>query len=152
MKKIRSSQRAISVLNWVKHRPFPVYIVKSKIYDNRSSRPKVFCKKDVLKNFEIFTRKQLCWSLFLIKLKFCEILRTPSLKNIFLFFFSISLFFHEHSRITGLQGKGEGISLTPRYHFHPLHRYLDISRTITAESSPLHIASNWTRWFPSLSH
>ena len=90
MKKIRSSQRAISVLNWVKHRPFPVYIVKSKIYDNRSSRPKVFCKKDVLKNFEIFTRKHLCWSLFLIKLKFCEILRTPSLKNIFLFFFYLA--------------------------------------------------------------
>ena len=32
------------------------------------------------------------------------------------------VFFHEHSRITGLQGKGEGISLTPNYHFHPLHR------------------------------
>ena len=52
-------------------------------------------------------------------------------------FFSC-VFFHNHSRITGLQGKGEGISLTPQYHFHPLHRYLDISRAITAESSPLH--------------
>ena len=37
-----------------------------------------------------------------------------------------------------MQGKGEGISLTPHYHFHPLHRQLDISRAITAESSPLH--------------
>ena len=27
-----------------------------------------------------------------------------------LFFFSIWVFFHEHSRITGLQGNGEGIS------------------------------------------
>ena len=73
----------------------------------------------------------------------------------FFFFFSIWVFFHEHSWITGLQGKGEGISLTPHYHFHPLHRHLDISRTITAESSPLHIASCRTRtgslWFPSAS-
>ena len=35
-------------------------------------------------------------------------------------------------------GKGEGISLTPHYHFHPLHRRLDISRAITAGSSPAH--------------
>ena len=71
------------------------------------------------------------------------------------FFFSMWVFFHEHSRITGLQGKGEGISLTPQYHFPPLHRHLDISRAITAESSPLHIASSRTRtgnlWFPSAS-
>ena len=75
--------------------------------------------------------------------------------NSCIFFFSIWVFFHDHSRITGLQGKGEGISLTPHYHFHPLHRHLDISRAITAESSPLHIASSRTRtgnlWFPSAS-
>ena len=47
------------------------------------------------------------------------------------FFFSIWVFFHEHSRFTGQQGKGEGIYLTPLYHFHPLHRHLDISRAIT---------------------
>ena len=62
--------------------------------------------------------------------------------------------FHEHSRITGLQGKGEGISLTPHYHFHPLHRHLDIRWAINAESSPLHIASSRTQtgslWFPSV--
>ena len=40
-------------------------------------------------------------------------------------------------------GKGEGISLTPLYHFHPLHRHLDISRAITADSSILHIASTF---------
>ena len=70
-------------------------------------------------------------------------------------FFSIWVFFHEHSRFTGQQGKGEGIYLTPLYHFHPLHRHLDISRAITAESSPLHIAGSRTRtgnlWFPSAS-
>ena len=71
------------------------------------------------------------------------------------FFFNIWVFFHEHSRITGLQGKAEGISLTSRYRFHPLYRHLDISWAITAESSPLHIASSRTRtrnlWFPSVS-
>ena len=66
-------------------------------------------------------------------------------------FFFIWVFFHNHSRITGYQGKGEGISLTPHYHHHPLHRHLDISQAITAESSPLHISSSrtWTGnlWF-----
>ena len=61
------------------------------------------------------------------------------------FFFSIWVLFHGHSRITGLQGKGEGIPLTPHYHFHQLHRHLDISQAITTKSSPLHIASSWTR-------
>ena len=68
-------------------------------------------------------------------------------------FFSIWVFSYRRSRITGLQGKGEGISLTP--HFHPLHRHLGITRTTTAESSPLSVASSRTRtgnlWFPSAS-
>ena len=72
------------------------------------------------------------------------------------FFFSIWVFFHEHSWITGLQGKGEGIPLTPHYHFHMLHRHLDISWAITGESSPFHIASSQTRtrnlWLPSASY
>ena len=58
-------------------------------------------------------------------------------------FFSIWIFFHEHSRFIGEQGNGEAISLTPLYHFHPLHRqlgHLDISLAITTEISPLHIA------------
>ena len=46
-------------------------------------------------------------------------------------FFFIWVFFHENSRIIGLQGKREVISLTPRYHFHQLYRQLDISRVIT---------------------
>ena len=57
---------------------------------------------------------------------------------VIIIFFSIWVLFHEHLRITGPQEKGEGISLTPHYHFHPLHRHSDISRTITAEISPLH--------------
>ena len=47
-----------------------------------------------------------------------------------LVFFSIWVLFHEHSRITELQGKGEDISLTPYYHFHRFHRQLDISRQL----------------------
>ena len=70
-------------------------------------------------------------------------------------FFSIWVFFHKHSRFTGQQGKGETISLTPLYHFHPRHRHFDISREITVESSPLHITRSWTRTgnlcFPSTS-
>ena len=55
------------------------------------------------------------------------------------FFFSIWVFLYDYSRFTGQQGKGQGISLTPLYHIHPLHRHLDISRAITAKSSSLHI-------------
>ena len=52
--------------------------------------------------------------------------KTSGSKDFFFFFFfflSIWVFFHEHSWITGLQGKGEGILLTPHYHFHSLHRH-----------------------------
>ena len=73
----------------------------------------------------------------------------------FCFFFSIWVFFHEHSQFTRHQGKGEVISLTPLYHFHPLYRHLEVSRAIAAESSPLHVARSWTRtenpWFSSAS-
>ena len=67
-----------------------------------------------------------------------------------IFFFSFFCFFiwnsfHEHSRFTGQQGKGDAISLTPLCNFYLLHRNLDISRAITAESSPLHIAGSRTR-------
>ena len=70
--------------------------------------------------------------------------------------FSIWVFFHNHSRIKELQGKGKGISLTPYYDFCQLHRHLDISQAITAESSSLPIGSSQTQtrnlWFPSTSH
>ena len=64
---------------------------------------------------------------------------------IYIYFFSIRVFFHEHSRFTWQQGKGEAISLTPLYLFHLLNRRVDISRMIAKESSPLHIASTLTR-------
>ena len=37
--------------------------------DFRSSRPEVFCKKDVLRNFVKFTGKHLCLSLFCNKVR-----------------------------------------------------------------------------------
>ena len=43
------------------------------------------------------------------------------------FFFYLG-FFHEHSRLTGQQEKGEGIYLTPLYRFYLLHRHLDIMK------------------------
>ena len=71
-------------------------------------------------------------------------------KNYAYFFWFIRVFFHKHSRIIGLRGKGEGISLTHLYHFQPLHRHLDINWAITAESSPMHIGSSRTRTGKSL--
>ena len=62
-----------------------------------------------------------------------------------LFFLPGFFFFHVHSRSRGQQGKAEGIYLTPLYHFHLLHRHLDISCAVTAESSPLHIVSSRIR-------
>ena len=61
----------------------------------------------------------------------------------------ISVFFHEHSLVTGQQEKGEAISLPPHYYSYPLRRH--ISRAITAESSPLHIASSPNPFIPSAS-
>ena len=79
------------------------------------------------------------------------------LRQTFQIFSSIWVLFHEHSRITGLQGKGRGesIPLTPHYHFYPLRGRLGIGRAIAIESSPLRIVCTrtWTGklWFPSAS-
>ena len=66
----------------------------------------------------------------------------------FIFFLSGFSFTNIHN---SLDGRGRGrVSL---YHIYSLHRHLDISRTIAADSSPLHIASSWTQighlWFLS---
>ena len=71
-----------------------------------------------------------------------------------IFFLSGFSFTNIHtSQESGLQRKGEGIYLTPLYHFQPLQRHLNISRAITAESSPLHIGISRTQtgnlWFAS---
>ena len=52
---------------------------------NRSSRPVVFCEKGVLKNFAKFIEKQLCHSLFLIKLQTetCNFIKKETLAQVF---------------------------------------------------------------------
>ena len=99
---------------------------------------------------EIFSADFCCLKLFLH-----SAISTEKIHWHYWFFFSIWVFFDEHLQITGLQGKGEGISLTLHYHFHTSHRQSDISWEITGESSPLRIASGLTRtrnlWFPSAS-
>ena len=70
------------------------------------------------------------------------------------YFLSIGLFFHKIFTIYKTAGKGRP-NQSAHYHLHPLHEHLRISRAITAESSPLHIASDRTRngnlWFLSAS-
>ena len=74
--------------------------------------------------------------------------------QVFFFFFYlgfVSRTFTDHRTAREVGGH----PLTPQYHFDPLYRHLGISREITAESSPLHIASSRTRtgnlWFLSAS-
>ena len=69
-------------------------------------------------------------------MKVALIVQWFSVKCLDSLFFS-EFFFHEHSGITGLQEKGEGISLTPHYHFHLSHRHLDIKWVkLAAELEP----------------
>ena len=72
--KLQALRAAILLQNRLQHSCFPVNIVKflgtpilNKICEWLLL--KMFFKKAVLKNFGIFTGKQLCWSLFLIKLQ-----------------------------------------------------------------------------------
>ena len=64
----------------------------------------------------------------------CEVRRDNSNPEIFFYLGFLSETF------TGQQSKGEAISLTPLYHFYPLHRHLEVNQEITAESSPHDIA------------
>ena len=57
------------------------------------------------------------------------------------YIFSIWVYFHEYSQFIGHQEKGEATSSTPLCHFHSLHKHLDISWAIIAESSPVHKTS-----------
>ena len=48
----------------------------------------------------------------------------------YIYIFSIWVFFQEHSQFTGQQEKGEPVSLIPLYHLHLLHRHFDISHRL----------------------
>ena len=56
------------------------------------------------------------------------------------FFFFTNIHHSQNSK-----GNGDVIFLTPLYHFHPLHRHLDISLAITGGNSLLHRVSGRTR-------
>ena len=58
-----------SYVYWWQHkRTWIIWAAKNTCFENcRSSRPKVFCKKGVLRNFTKFTGKHLCQSLFFNK-------------------------------------------------------------------------------------
>ena len=69
--------------------------------NGRSSRPEVFYKKGVLKNFAKFTGKHQCQSLFLIKLlaEACNLIKKKTLAQVFSYEFCENLkntFFIEH--------------------------------------------------------
>ena len=58
------------------------------------------------------------------------------------FFFLCGFSFTNIHDLQDSKGEGEGICLTPPYHFHSLYWHLSISWAINAENSPLHIASS----------
>ena len=85
-----------------------------------------------------------CFSIFLLELcdtKLLDVLLLLCRSKNFFYLGFLSGIFTIHRTVE--EGMG-GIYLTPLYHFHPLHRHLDISQAITAESSPLPIVSSWT--------
>ena len=64
---------------------------------DRNSRPEVFCKKGVLKNFAKFSRKHLCQSLFFNKVEACNVIKIEALAQVFSIEFceiSEDTFFH----------------------------------------------------------
>ena len=79
-----------------------------------SSHWRCSMKISVLKNFEVHFFRPAA----------CNFIKKETPKQVFF----MQVFFHEHSQITGQRGKGEDISLTPLYLFHPLHKNLDIDR------------------------
>ena len=72
------------------------------------------------------------------KIVIFKVASCPHIHFFQLCFLSRTLTIHSQQR------KGEAISIGPQDHFHPFHRRLGISRSITAASSPLHIASSQT--------
>ena len=117
------------------------------IWRNTSRRPEVFLKA-LLKILQDSLENN-CASLFFNNA--CNVIKKESLAQTF---FGRS-FLSRSFTITVLRRKGEGIYLTPHYHFHTFQRHLDISRAIIAESSSLHIAISQNRtgnlWFRSAS-
>ena len=61
---------------------------------------------------QLKTKSSFEWSVFRLVRNYIEFF-------FYYIFFSVWVFIHKHSPITGLQGKREDISLNPHFHFHP---------------------------------
>ena len=99
----------------------------------------------------IFVCVSLCWCMCCLWLLFWLHLSCLIFYLLFLFcfvFFSTKFMIHRTAR------EGGGYLFNSSLPFPPAS-HLDISQAITAESSPLHIASSWTEnrnlWFPRTS-
>ena len=99
--------------------------------------------KSILANFNFYLPLK-----YPEKHRFSDNFRENKLVNLLEFtwyiFFLSGFSFATHSRITKQKGRGRPI-LTSPWHFHLIYKYLDIRRAITAENSPLHVASDLTR-------
>ena len=75
-----------------------------KYHNSRQTQPlEVFCKKKVLRNFEKFTGKHLCESLFFNKVEACNFIKKETLAQVFSCEFreiSKNTSFTEHIRVT----------------------------------------------------
>ena len=103
----------------------------SLLFEQIESPMMKFFSFSALLKFFAPTKVQGCLTCVLYWLELCFLF-------IYFFFYLgfLSWIFMNHR--TAAEGGG-GVSLTPHYHLHLLHRNLDISWAITAESSPLYI-------------
>ena len=68
------SEKLLFLTSWYAHiwvfiRGYEMLVFQKMLHTYRSSRPEVFCKKDVLRHVAKFTGKHLCQSLFLNKVE-----------------------------------------------------------------------------------
>ena len=88
-----------------------VYVLCPGVNCIRSSRPEVFCKKCVLKNFAKFTVKHLSGVCFLIKLQACNFIKKETLAQVF------SCEFCETSKYTFSYRTPVAASVAPKIRF-----------------------------------
>ena len=86
---------------------------------NRSSRPEVFCKRDVFRHFAKFTGKHLCQSLYMSEPQACNFIKKENLAQVFSCEFckiSKNTFFHKTPLVAASARNGliESDSLIPQ--------------------------------------
>ena len=74
-------------LSWLCFFPLLLNMFSSAVVPKvQKQPPEPFCKKAILRNFGIFSEKELCWTLFLIKLP-ATLLKKDSNTSVFLWIF-----------------------------------------------------------------